>query len=62
MKCDWKTIARAETRFFIRTNLVDIRTTTTLDPMEKILGMKRVATAVNESKGPGIIKACRNVE
>ncbi|KAF9436062.1 hypothetical protein BGZ76_004910 [Entomortierella beljakovae] len=45
-----------------RTTLADIRTTTLLDATEKIVGKERVATIVNETKTPGIIKVRKNVE
>ncbi|KAF9343797.1 hypothetical protein BGX26_005193 [Mortierella sp. AD094] len=45
-----------------RTTLADIRTTTMLDSMEKILGKERVATIINKTKTPGIVKVRKNVE
>ncbi|KAF9114537.1 hypothetical protein BGX27_010512 [Mortierella sp. AM989] len=45
-----------------RTTLADIRITTLLDPTEKILGKERIATVINETKTPGIIKVRKIVE
>ncbi|KAF8981492.1 hypothetical protein BGZ46_002706 [Entomortierella lignicola] len=45
-----------------RTTLADIRTTTLLDATEKIFGKERIATIINETKTPGIIKVRKNVE
>ncbi|KAG0368803.1 hypothetical protein BC939DRAFT_330308 [Gamsiella multidivaricata] len=45
-----------------RTTLADIRTTTMLDALEKIIGKDRVATIINETKTPNVIKVRENVE
>ncbi|GJJ74165.1 hypothetical protein EMPS_06523 [Entomortierella parvispora] len=45
-----------------RATLADIRTTTMLDSLEKIIGKERVATVVNEAKTPGILKVRHLVE
>ncbi|KAG0020424.1 hypothetical protein BGZ82_011599 [Podila clonocystis] len=45
-----------------RTTLADIRTTTMLDALEKIIGAERVATVVNADKTPGIAKVRAQVE
>ncbi|KAI1318504.1 hypothetical protein EDD11_006386 [Mortierella claussenii] len=45
-----------------RTTLPDIRTTTMLDALEKIIGKERLAIVVNETKTPGIIKVRHTIE
>ncbi|KAF9358495.1 hypothetical protein BGX34_008910 [Mortierella sp. NVP85] len=45
-----------------RTTLADIRTTTLLDSLSKIIGKDRVAQVVNETATPGVIKVVKNVE
>ncbi|KAF9151166.1 hypothetical protein BG015_006996 [Linnemannia schmuckeri] len=45
-----------------RTTLADIRTTTMLDALEKIIGPDRVASIINTTKTPNIIKVRANIE
>ncbi|KAG0042609.1 hypothetical protein BGZ83_000257 [Gryganskiella cystojenkinii] len=45
-----------------RTTLADIRAVTMLDGVEKIVGKERVATIINESVTPAIVKMRNNVE
>ncbi|KAF8925288.1 hypothetical protein EDD21DRAFT_446816 [Dissophora ornata] len=45
-----------------RTTLADIRTTTMLNALEKIIGKERVASVINETNTPGVVKVRRNVE
>ncbi|KAF9380331.1 hypothetical protein CPB97_008404 [Podila verticillata] len=45
-----------------RTTLADIRTTTMLDALEKIIGSESVASVVNTVKTPGIAKVRSQVE
>ncbi|KAF9548157.1 hypothetical protein EC957_007185 [Mortierella hygrophila] len=45
-----------------RTTLADIRTTTMLDALEKIIGPDRVAIIINTNKTPNILKLRANIE
>ncbi|KAF9310107.1 hypothetical protein BG003_008939, partial [Podila horticola] len=44
------------------TTLADIRTTTMLEALEKIIGAERVASVVNADKTPGIARVRAQVE
>ncbi|KAG0296230.1 hypothetical protein BGZ98_001059, partial [Dissophora globulifera] len=45
-----------------RTTLADIRTTTMLDALTKIIGADRVKSVINETNTPGIHKVVTNVQ